>query len=182
MNFGPAELKYAMSDITQLRAKVTKRELQDLVGDAIQQQKGSALQMLSSAELAQVRLEVCNLQRSIASLELSHRKAVQRRHRFQLLLFETLEACDIATAQRAAGTLARVIEHCDRLVQELHWSHDKLKRLMLMQQMHSCSASSLALGKLNAAFLRELQTSHSLRQDLQAGRSRPGQFVLRLIS
>ncbi|EGO01293.1 hypothetical protein SERLA73DRAFT_179444 [Serpula lacrymans var. lacrymans S7.3] len=81
---------------------------------------------------------------------------------------EGAELTDTPTAIRTMEELSEVSMTLDQLADELHSVTDQLSQLKSLRDVHSASALSMALRKLNTSFLKQVAETNMLRQQISS--------------
>lgn len=149
-------------------------QLQRIVSKAIRESAQTSSIRLLKLESLEVEIpdEIHRLEMQRTEVQQKYKAYTKRRG----TLFESLnfhlssssQSSDSTSVFRITEELASVSTTLDQLAEELHSTDVQLAQLNTLVQVHSSSALSMALRKLNASFLKQVSETQALQERVAA--------------
>lgn len=152
----------------------TSAQLQAIVSRAIRQSaEASSIRLLRLEVLDdEIPAEVMRLESQRTSIKLRYKTSTRRRTAILDSLYSSLSTLeDVNSTQRLVrqlDELKELTQTLDRLAEEIHSVDEQLSHLQSLTHIHTGSALSLALRKLNASFLKQVAENQVLRNQIQS--------------
>lgn len=149
---------------------LTSSQLQNIVSRAIKQSaEGSSFRLLCLETLdGEIAEEAHRLEMLHTDVKSRYKALVRKRWQLLGALAGHLEdAATCGTASRTLEELAETTLAHDQLADELHCIAEQLAQLKSLRDVHHASALAMALRKVNAAFLHQMEEKQKLREQIE---------------
>ncbi|KAL4071743.1 hypothetical protein J3A83DRAFT_2898511 [Scleroderma citrinum] len=149
---------------------LTSTQLQNIVSRAIKQSaEGSSVRLLCLETLdGEIAEETHRLEMLHTDVKSRYKALVRKRWQLLGALAGHLEnGVTSGTATRTLEELAEITLAHDQLADELHCIAEQLAQHKSLRDVHHSSALSMALRKVNTAFLRQVEEKQKLREQIE---------------
>lgn len=167
--FQPPPVKHRGYTMEAAKWTFSSTQLQNIVSKAIKESaQTSSIRLLKLESLeSEIPDEIHRLEMHRTDVKSKYKALTRRRATlFESLTFHLTSSADgdSTFALRISEELNSVATSLDQLAEELHSTDYELAQLNTLVQVHSKSALSMALRKLNASFLKQMADNDALQQ------------------
>ncbi|KAJ3509750.1 hypothetical protein NMY22_g16188 [Coprinellus aureogranulatus] len=171
--FQPPPVKHRGYTMEAAKWTFSSTQLQGIVSKAIKESaQTSSIRLLKLESLeSEIPDEIHRLEMHRTDVKSKYKALTRRRATlFESLTFHLTSSSDgdSTFALRITEELSSIARNLDELAEELHATDYELAQLNTLVQVHSKSALSMALRKLNASFLKQMSDNDILKERITA--------------
>ncbi|KAF5323113.1 hypothetical protein D9611_009235 [Ephemerocybe angulata] len=171
--FQPAAVKHRGYTMEAAKWTFSSSQLQGIVSKAIRESAQTSAIRLLKLESLEIEIpdDIHRLEMHRTDIKSKYKAHTRRRATlFESLTFHLTSSGDRDStfALRITEELSSIATTLDQLAEELHSTDLQLAQLNTLVQVHSKSALSMALRKLNASFLKQVADNQALQERIVA--------------